>query len=508
MSNSTARDGDISRLHPAIRDKVQKIRDQLNAEGIPFEVFEAFRTPELQAHIFAQGRTRPGDKVTWVGPWGSIHQYGLAVDFVLKDRNGNWSWDDKGAKAKHWTRMHELAEENGLEPLRKPDGRLIEKPHIQLVGVSAEEMRAGRYPDGGDTVWAEHLATLIDNWEDGGAPPKPDIAPRRPPIDDDLMADLEAEASANVPVSSAPAAISLDAAQADRKFQRLHEFIKQWEGDFVNNPHDNGGPTNMGITQATLADWRGRDVTVEDVRSLGRAEADAILRANYYNVCRCAELPDRTAMVVYNGAVLHGPKRSIMFLQTAFNDLGMTADGKPLEVDGIIGKITMAAARQTDATVLARAYMDVQDTFFRKHEDFEHFGTGWLNRLASLREFVETLPQGAGLRPKTVMKISDSKLDIDTDDLLRIALAGATLFVLVNYVGAKETGKLQNVIVVILVGLAAIGAFIGAGGLGNVVLTGIQRLNVGLGFEGGLGVVIVAILLDRITQSFAPIKRE
>jgi len=34
------------------------------------------------------------------------------------------------------------------------------------------------------------------------------------------------------------------------------------------------------------------------------------------------------------------------------------------------------------------------------------------------------------------------------------------------------------------------------------VLTGIQRLNVGLGFEGGLGVVLLAILLDRITQSF------
>ncbi|MFW5910389.1 MAG: proline/glycine betaine ABC transporter permease, partial [Thiohalospira sp.] len=37
---------------------------------------------------------------------------------------------------------------------------------------------------------------------------------------------------------------------------------------------------------------------------------------------------------------------------------------------------------------------------------------------------------------------------------------------------------------------------------GNTVLTGIQRLEVGLGFEDGIGVVILAILLDRITQSF------
>jgi glycine betaine/proline transport system permease protein len=34
------------------------------------------------------------------------------------------------------------------------------------------------------------------------------------------------------------------------------------------------------------------------------------------------------------------------------------------------------------------------------------------------------------------------------------------------------------------------------------VLRGIQRLDVGLGFEGGIGVVILAIILDRITQSF------
>jgi len=47
-----------------------------------------------------------------------------------------------------------------------------------------------------------------------------------------------------------------------------------------------------------------------------------------------------------------------------------------------------------------------------------------------------------------------------------------------------------------------IASMIGAGGLGNTVLTGIQRLDVGLGFEGGLGVVILAILLDRMTQSF------
>ena len=45
--------------------------------------------------------------------------------------------------------------------------------------------------------------------------------------------------------------------------------------------------------------------------------------------------------------------------------------------------------------------------------------------------------------------------------------------------------------------------FFGGGGLGDVVLQGIQQLNIGLGFEGGIAVVILAVILDRLTQSLS-----
>lgn len=56
----------------------------------------------------------------------------------------------------------------------------------------------------------------------------------------------------------------------------------------------------------------------------------------------------------------------------------------------------------------------------------------------------------------------------------------------------------------IMLGLSmvVIAAMIGAGGLGEDVLRGIQRLQVGQGFEAGLIVVILAIILDRITSGF------
>ncbi|RRQ21541.1 ABC transporter permease [Thiohalobacter thiocyanaticus] len=64
-----------------------------------------------------------------------------------------------------------------------------------------------------------------------------------------------------------------------------------------------------------------------------------------------------------------------------------------------------------------------------------------------------------------------------------------------------------NQTIMLALSMVVIASMIGAGGLGNTVLTGIQRLNVGLGFEGGLGVVLLAILLDRITQSFGRKRR-
>jgi glycine betaine/proline transport system permease protein len=41
---------------------------------------------------------------------------------------------------------------------------------------------------------------------------------------------------------------------------------------------------------------------------------------------------------------------------------------------------------------------------------------------------------------------------------------------------------------------------IGAGGLGSEVWKAIQRLQPGMGFQAGLAIVILAMILDRISQ--------
>ena len=50
--------------------------------------------------------------------------------------------------------------------------------------------------------------------------------------------------------------------------------------------------------------------------------------------------------------------------------------------------------------------------------------------------------------------------------------------------------------------MVIIALMVGAGGLSYGVLFSISRLDIGLGFESGLRVMLLVIMLDRITESF------
>ena len=64
--------------------------------------------------------------------------------------------------------------------------------------------------------------------------------------------------------------------------------------------------------------------------------------------------------------------------------------------------------------------------------------------------------------------------------------------------------------------MVVIASMIGTRGLGDEVLLGLQQLNVGRAAEAGIAIVLLAIVLDRITQSYgetlqerqSPVKKE
>lgn len=65
-----------------------------------------------------------------------------------------------------------------------------------------------------------------------------------------------------------------------------------------------------------------------------------------------------------------------------------------------------------------------------------------------------------------------------------------------------------NQTIMMSLSMVVIAAMIGAGGLGAPVVLGLNTLDIGLATVGGLAIVLLAIILDRITQSMATQKNK
>jgi glycine betaine/proline transport system permease protein len=59
-----------------------------------------------------------------------------------------------------------------------------------------------------------------------------------------------------------------------------------------------------------------------------------------------------------------------------------------------------------------------------------------------------------------------------------------------------------NQTIMLALSMVVVASMIGARGLGEQVLNGIQSLDVGEGLQAGIGIVILAVVLDRVTQGF------
>ena len=60
-----------------------------------------------------------------------------------------------------------------------------------------------------------------------------------------------------------------------------------------------------------------------------------------------------------------------------------------------------------------------------------------------------------------------------------------------------------NQVIMLSLNMVIIASMIGAGGLGYDVLTSLRRLDIGGGLEAGIAIVVLAVVLDRISQAYA-----
>lgn len=132
----------VKLLHPKLREEVGEIYEEI-CEALKGKAMCRFaytlRTFAEQDALFAQGRTKPGKKVTNARGGQSYHNYGLAVDIVLlvdKDGNGTFesaAWDTKsdfdGDKVADWMEVVNIFKRHGW--IWGGDWKFTDPPHFE-----------------------------------------------------------------------------------------------------------------------------------------------------------------------------------------------------------------------------------------------------------------------------------------------------------------------------------------------------------------------------------------
>ena len=148
---------------------------------------------------------------------------------------------------------------------------------------------------------------------------------------------------------------------------------------YVNDPADPGGETKYGLAR--------NDNPSVDITNLDLAGAMDIYWTKYWLTTRCDQLPDRVAVLVFDGSVNNGPGTSAKFLQRA---IGVTADGS-------IGQQTLAAVNAGDPIAICNSICDQRNKYYQNivanNPTEGKYLTGWLRRISEMRTFT-TDPNG------------------------------------------------------------------------------------------------------------------
>lgn len=87
---------DLMALAPKFRAAVEEAIAECNERGLDAMVYEAYRSPELQAAYYARGRTEVPPNSTVTNAKSNLyswHGYGLAVDVISASKGWNESED-------------------------------------------------------------------------------------------------------------------------------------------------------------------------------------------------------------------------------------------------------------------------------------------------------------------------------------------------------------------------------------------------------------------------------
>jgi lysozyme family protein len=158
------------------------------------------------------------------------------------------------------------------------------------------------------------------------------------------------------------------------------------EKGYVNHPADRGGPTKYGITLKTLAKWRNREVTAEDVKNLTLNEAKLIYKSWYWNAVKGDSLRSYAiAYALFDQAVNRGADTAIRRAQKI---AGVSQDGK-------IGPQTINALNAFDEKKFIKLWAEESIASYGRliasDPSQEVFRNGWENRVKDLVKYLDSV---------------------------------------------------------------------------------------------------------------------
>ena len=153
-------------------------------------------------------------------------------------------------------------------------------------------------------------------------------------------------------------------------FDKCLEMLLHHEGGYVNNVHDRGGMTNLGVTKRVYDDWIGRESTEQEMRDLTPDDVAPIYRKNYWNRVKGDSLPSGLDWACFDWAVNSGSGRPAKAVQRAVG----------AEPDGAIGPQTLGLIMEKDTEFIIDYVYTVRKSFYEGLDDYKHFGRGWSRR--------------------------------------------------------------------------------------------------------------------------------
>jgi len=164
-------------------------------------------------------------------------------------------------------------------------------------------------------------------------------------------------------------------------FKQALQCLLKSEGGFVNHPQDPGGMTNCGVTCKTWAEYCNKSIaqiSEAEMRSLNAEKVSQLYKENYWDVCKCDDLPAGIDYMVFDFGVNAGCARSKKILQRS---LGVAEDG-------VIGANTLKALNSININSAINAFSLEKEKFYRSLKNFPAFGKGWLNRITEVKKNV------------------------------------------------------------------------------------------------------------------------